>query len=104
MKQNTVGEVKLNEVMTQEILVSQVTQVQCKLPFGTDMFAPSKMAWAKTKSCASVAREAARRASHISLRPSKAGAVSQNSSRLLLSCPSVSGTSDFQRMVSWQSG
>lgn len=40
----------------------------------------------------------------ISFRPSKAGAVSQNSSRLLRSWPSVKGTSDFHRMVSWHNG
>uniref|UniRef100_A0A182N7D0 Uncharacterized protein n=1 Tax=Anopheles dirus TaxID=7168 RepID=A0A182N7D0_9DIPT len=68
------------------------------------MLAPSRIAWASWKSSASAALVAARSASHISFRPSKAGAVSQNSSRLLRSCPSVNGTSDFQRIVSWQSG
>jgi len=73
-------------------------------PFGTETLAPSRMACAIWKSRPSAALVAARSASQISLRPSKAGAVSQNSSLLDLSCPSVSGTSDRHRMVSWQSG
>lgn len=52
---------------------------------------------------ASAATAAARSASQISFLPSNAGAVSQNSSRLLRNWPSVSGTSDFHRIVSWQS-
>lgn len=73
-------------------------------PFGTDIFAPSKMACDNWKSNASAAIVAARNASQISLRPSNAGAVSQNSSRFDRNWPSVSGTSDFQRIVSWHSG
>lgn len=73
-------------------------------PFGTDIFAPSKMACDNWKSNASAATVAARNASQISLRPSNAGAVSQNSSRFDRSWPSVNGTSDFQRIVSWHSG
>lgn len=68
------------------------------------MLAPSSMACANWKSVNSAAAVAALRASHISLRPSKAGAVSQNSSRLLRSWPSVNGTSDFQRIDSWHNG
>lgn len=73
-------------------------------PFGTLIFAPSKMACDNWKSSASAATVAARNASHISFRPSNAGAVSQNSSRFERSWPSVSGTSDFQRIVSWHNG
>lgn len=77
---------------------------QVAYPFGTDIFAPSKIACDNGKSNASAATVAARSASQISLRPSNAGAVSQNSSRFERNCPSVSGTSDFQRIGSWQSG
>jgi len=68
------------------------------------MLAPSNIACANWKSVVSAAAVAALNASHISLRPSNAGAVSQNSSRLLRNWPSVKGTSDFQRIVSWHNG
>lgn len=68
------------------------------------MLAPSNIACANWKSVVSAAAVAALNASHISLRPSNAGAVSQNSSLLLLNWPSVKGTSDFQRIVSWHNG
>lgn len=60
-------------------------------PCGSVILAPSTIAWASSWSLHSRATAAAFRASQISLRPSKAGAVSQNSSRLLRSCPSVIG-------------
>ena len=65
------------------------------LPCGRDMLAPSTMACANAWSPVSRAYAAAFKASQISLRPSNAGAVSQNSSRLLRSCPSVKGSSLF---------
>lgn len=65
------------------------------LPCGRVMQAPSTIACASSRSLHSTARAAALRASQISFRPSKAGAVSQNSSLLLLSCPSVIGYSLF---------
>lgn len=65
------------------------------IPCGRVMQAPSTMACASSRSLHSAARAAARSASQISLRPSKAGAVSQNSSLLLLSWPSVIGYSLF---------
>lgn len=65
------------------------------IPCGRVMQAPSTIACASSGSLHSEARAAARSASQISLRPSKAGAVSQNSSRLLLSWPSVIGYSLF---------
>lgn len=70
-------------------------------PLGTDTLAPSKIACANWKSNDSAAIVAALNASQISFLPSNAGAVSQNSSRLLRNWPSVSGTSDFHRIVSW---
>ena len=48
------------------------------------MLAPSRMACASPRSLRSTASAAARRACQISLRPSKAGAVSQNSSLLVI--------------------
>lgn len=66
-----------------------------KIPWGSDMLAPSIMACAREWSPVSRAYAAAFSASQISFLPSKAGAVSQNSSRLDRSCPSVSGTSLF---------
>lgn len=65
------------------------------IPCGKVMQAPSTIACASSRSLHSAARAAARSASQISLRPSKAGAVSQNSSLLLLSWPSVIGYSLF---------
>lgn len=65
------------------------------IPCGRVIQAPSTIAWASSRSLHSAARAAALSASQISLRPSKAGAVSQNSSLLLLSCPSVIGYSLF---------
>lgn len=65
------------------------------IPCGRVMQAPSTIACASSRSLHSAARAAARSASQISLRPSKAGAVSQNSSLLLLSWPSVIGYSLF---------
>lgn len=65
------------------------------------MLAPSTIAWARVWSSVSAA---ALRASHISLLPSKAGAVSQNSSLLLLSWPSVRGTSEVQDGLSFFKG
>lgn len=73
-------------------------------PLGTEIFAPSNKACASSKSNDSAAVVAALRASQISLRPSKAGAVSQNSSLFERNCPSVSGTSERHRIVSWHSG
>lgn len=64
-------------------------------PFGQVMLAPSTMAWERACSPFSSSWAAPRRASQISFRPSKAGAVSQNSSLLLLSCPLVKGISLF---------
>lgn len=69
-------------------------------PLGREIPAPSRMAWARSKSSASAASAAALRAFQISTLPSKAGAVSQNSSLLDLSCPSVRGMSDFHRIFS----
>lgn len=65
------------------------------------MFAPSTIAWAHVWSSVSAA---ALRASQISFRPSKAGAVSQNSSRLLRSWPSVSGICEVHGGRSFFSG
>lgn len=65
------------------------------------MFAPSTIAWAHVWSSVSAA---ALSASQISFRPSKAGAVSQNSSRLLRSWPSVSGICDVHGGRSFFSG
>lgn len=65
------------------------------IPCGRVMQAPSTIAWASSRSLHSRARAAALSASQISFRPSKAGAVSQNSSLLLLSWPSVIGYSLF---------
>lgn len=61
------------------------------VPCGSVMLAPSRMAWASRWSLLSKALAAARNASQISFLPSKAGAVSQNSSLLLRSWPSVIG-------------
>ena len=74
--------------------------VEC-VPVGSVMFAPSTMAWAHVWSSVSAA---ALKASQISFRPSKAGAVSQNSSLLLRSWPSVSGISEVQGGLSFFSG
>ncbi len=68
------------------------------------MPAPSRMAWARSKSSLSAASAAALRAFQISTFPSNAGAVSQNSSRFDLSWPSVSGMSLFHRIFSCLSG
>lgn len=65
------------------------------LPCGKVMQAPSTIACASSRSLHSTAKAAARSASQISFRPSNAGAVSQNSSLLLLSWPSVIGYSLF---------
>lgn len=65
------------------------------IPCGRVMQAPSTIACASSRSLHSAARAAALSASQISFRPSKAGAVSQNSSLLLLSWPSVIGYSLF---------
>lgn len=65
------------------------------------MFAPSTMAWAQVWSSVSAA---ALKASQISFRPSNAGAVSQNSSLLLRSWPSVSGISEVHGGRSFFSG
>lgn len=68
---------------------------ECFIPCGRVMQAPSTIAWASSRSLHSRARAAALSASQISFRPSNAGAVSQNSSLLLLSWPSVIGYSLF---------
>jgi hypothetical protein len=52
------------------------------VPFGIEIPAPSRMACASSKSSLSAASVAAFSAFQISCFPSKAGAVSQNSSRL----------------------
>ncbi len=65
------------------------------IPCGRVMQAPSTIACASSRSLHSAAKAAALRASQISFRPSKAGAVSQNSSLLLRSWPSVIGYSLF---------
>lgn len=91
----------------EKLLIKQKTQKLIFLktnPFGTEIFAPSNIAWDNRKSNASAAIVAALKASQISFRPSNAGAVSQNSSLLLLNCPSVNGTSDFHLIVSWHNG
>ena len=74
--------------------------VEC-LPVGSVMFAPSTIAWAHVWSSVSAA---ALKASQISFRPSKAGAVSQNSSLLLRSWPSVRGISEVHGGLSFFSG
>lgn len=74
------------------------------VPCGKVMQAPSTMACASSRSLHSAARAAALSASQISFRPSKAGAVSQNSSLLLLSWPSVMGYSLFHFGRSFLSG
>lgn len=68
------------------------------------MLAPSSIAWARSWSLHSRATAAAFKASQISLRPSKAGAVSQNSSLLLRSWPSVMGYSLFHLGLSFFRG
>lgn len=85
-------------------VISDQYRISPTYPLGTETLAPSRIAWAIWKSRASAALVAARNASQISLRPSKAGAVSQNSSLFERNCPSVRGTSERHRMVSWQSG
>jgi len=60
-----------------------------------EILAPSTIACARSRSPVSWAPAAAFSASQISLCPSNAGAVSQNSSRRLRSCPSVIGMSLF---------
>lgn len=67
------------------------SSINFNLPVGSVMFAPSTIACAQVWSSVSAA---ALNASQISFRPSKAGAVSQNSSLLDLSWPSVSGISE----------
>lgn len=95
---------KKNEINLITVITIALKSVVKYYPFGTDIFAPSSIACDNSKSSDSAAAVAALSASQISLRPSNAGAVSQNSSRFDRNCPSVNGTSDFQRIVSWQSG
>lgn len=74
-------------------LLPSSSQHSSKVPPGKDMLAPSTMACARAQSPPSAATAAALRASQISRRPSKAGAVSQNSALFERNWPSVIGVS-----------
>merc|ERR1719369_1240429 len=76
----------------------------CHPPPGSEIPAPSSIAWAMAWSSLAAASTAAFSATQISVLPSNAGAVSQNSSRFALSWPSVRGMSLFQRTRSSFSG